>query len=350
MISEILSVLQGLLWLFLIFLFLRLFYFSFPGFYKKTKAYLGTMIEESEDYWRYRWKKMHRVEKVNYEKLDNYNPERGWTLKPNLKNKLHYAAVVNSDSNGARISGSRKSGENVLFLGDSFCFGEGVDDNETIPAFFQENFQKVQAINLGVHGYGIDQQYLYMKEVLPRYKPSAICFVICSNDFRRNFMNFRDYAMPKFVLKNKEIILKNSPVPKPEHYLKMKTASLPFLFWELIRNFLVYHGFIKKKERIKISNYLMDHIKELAEKSNSKLYFIFIRDLQKGFFYKNYIPDYFINYFKKNKIKYLDVEKEFGRKKFEEMFDTLSGHLSAHGNEITAEKLAEIVKSDGELK
>lgn len=47
---------------------------------------------------------------------------------------------------------------NVVFLGDSFTFGEGVSDHETMPYFFaKEGNGKFNVYNLGFHGYGPHQ-------------------------------------------------------------------------------------------------------------------------------------------------------------------------------------------------
>lgn len=348
MISEILMIIYGLLLIFIIFIASRLLYFILISIHKKSKSYLGVIIEGSEDYWKWRWKNVHKSKKISYENIDEHHPIRGWTLIPNLKNKLHHAATINSTSNGVRGSEKENSKPKALFLGDSFCFGEGVDDDETIPSFFQKNFKDLQSINLGIHGYGIDQQYLYLKETISKYNPSLICFIICDNDFRRNFVNFRDAAKPRFDLKNNKVILKDTPIQTPEQCLRMKTPPLYHLFLDLAKHFLIYYGFIKKKEQIKINNYLLDNIKQLADKSNSKLFFIYIGDLRGGLLYKNYIQTYFINYFKKRNIPYIDLKQIWGGKKFVEMFDSLSGHLSAQGNKLAADRLAEIVKSQRE--
>ena len=47
----------------------------------------------------------------------------------------------------------------ILFSGDSFTFGDGVDDKNTFPSIFQAVTGR-KVINAGVPGYGIDQMYL----------------------------------------------------------------------------------------------------------------------------------------------------------------------------------------------
>lgn len=351
----ILSIFTQLLYvLVIIFLFTFIVRFSYL-LYKiskpKIKSFFGVMIEGSEIYWRWRWKKLHKEGTFVYDNLDIHHETRGWTLKPNLKNKLHYAAVINSNHEGIRGSKENHEDKKILFFGDSFCFGEGVDDDETISYFTEKKFSNTSVLNLGVHGYGIDQQYLYLKETISKYKPALTCFVITDNDFRRDFMDFRDAAKPKFILRNNELVLTNVPVPKPEELFSMKTPSISKLFFELIKNFLIFYGLSEKRKRKKLTGILLDKIKEETQKNNSQLIFIYITEPRRGLWYKlSYINRYFVKSFKKRAINYIYPEKIFKKKKFSKMFDTLSGHFTAEGNAIIAEEIVNLIKSKELLK
>ena len=316
MIADIVQIIYGFLLILLLFLILKIVYFSLIKLAGEFKSFVGVIIEGSEYYWKWRWKSAHKKAKIEYRKIDNHHAGRAWTLIPNLRDKLHYGAVINSNSDGVRGSREKYSGKKAVFYGDSFCFGEGVDDDETIPAFFEKK-SNIQSVNLGVHGYGIDQQYLYLKETLSKYKPALTCFIICDNNFRRNFMDFRDYAKPKFIIKNNKIVLTNIPVPKPEDCLKGQKISRDKIFLEFIKHLLIYYGLAGRKKRVKICDYILDRIKESADKANSELVFIYMSDVRRGFWYKSYIDRYFINYFKKRKIKYLYLEEIFGREKWD---------------------------------
>jgi len=73
---------------------------------------------------------------------------------------LIYDVIYNIGENGFRFtpSSNDSSTKCVLFFGGSFTFGEGLNDNETLPHYlgtFLANGFKV--INLGFHGYGPHQ-------------------------------------------------------------------------------------------------------------------------------------------------------------------------------------------------
>ena len=57
----------------------------------------------------------------------------------------------------------------ILFSGDSFTFGDGVDDENTFPSIFQ-SIKNDKVINGGVQAYGIDQMYLRSMDIIQNYK------------------------------------------------------------------------------------------------------------------------------------------------------------------------------------
>lgn len=73
------------------------------------------------------------------------------------KEEVIYDVRYNINQYGNRYTpGSSLPGKAVLFLGDSFTFGEGIHDHQTFPYYFQKT-SGIQAINAGMHGYGPHQ-------------------------------------------------------------------------------------------------------------------------------------------------------------------------------------------------
>ncbi len=73
---------------------------------------------------------------------------------------LLYDVVVSVDKNGQRISPpcNEDCTDAILFFGGSFTFGEGVNDNETMPYRVGiESGGKYAIYNFGCHGYGTHQ-------------------------------------------------------------------------------------------------------------------------------------------------------------------------------------------------
>ena len=58
-----------------------------------------------------------------------------------------------------------------IFFGDSMCFGEGLNDNETIPYYFEKSNIDYRSINYGFMGHG----------------PSHMLYTINTPKFKKEF-------------------------------------------------------------------------------------------------------------------------------------------------------------------
>jgi hypothetical protein len=78
-----------------------------------------------------------------------------------------YSADYTIDTNLLRQTTSSENGPAIVFFGDSFTFGLGVNDDETLPQLFADLLDhKQRVLNLGFSGYG-PQQYLRELETGP---------------------------------------------------------------------------------------------------------------------------------------------------------------------------------------
>jgi len=90
----------------------------------------------------------------------------GWTPLPNLDIVRNNADGdpwrIATDAAGIRgpAAWSDESRTRLLVLGDSFAFGEGVDLAERFDTLVQERIPDLEIVNLGVMGYGPDQQLI----------------------------------------------------------------------------------------------------------------------------------------------------------------------------------------------
>ena len=99
-------------------------------------------------------------------KLFRPDAELGWTPLPNLdlvrNNANGEPWHITTDAEGIR--GPSAWGDaghtRLLVLGDSFAFGEGVDLAERFDTLLQERMPNLSIVNLGVMGYGPDQQLI----------------------------------------------------------------------------------------------------------------------------------------------------------------------------------------------
>lgn len=96
----------------------------------------------------------------------------GYRLRPDTqvaalatwRDETVFRRTYTIDGTGARVvPGSAPSGDTYLFIGDSFVFGTGLADNETLPSQFAQAIGSLDigtgrhVVNLAVPGYGLNQ-------------------------------------------------------------------------------------------------------------------------------------------------------------------------------------------------
>lgn len=93
----------------------------------------------------------------------------GYGALPNVSGKsisrnkrtgeIIYDITYSTNENGWRKipSSNANSKKCFLFFGDSFTYGEGLNDDETLPFFFGKEMKDYQIFNFGLHGYGPHQ-------------------------------------------------------------------------------------------------------------------------------------------------------------------------------------------------
>jgi hypothetical protein len=95
------------------------------------------------------------------------------------------------DETGCRSTPDRAHGQgSVLFLGDSFTFGHGVEDTQAYPARLASEFwPHVKVRNCAVMGWSTGQSYLALEQALAkRPLPTAVLYGWTGADLRRNYL------------------------------------------------------------------------------------------------------------------------------------------------------------------
>jgi hypothetical protein len=128
-----------------------------------------------------------QIELINFVKTNNYftlDTKRVYKINPGHVSDNYWS----SDNYGFRFSESHKDylkndyENSIFFVGDSFIYGHGVINEETIPSFVEDKIQSKKVINAGVPGYGLDQEYEYILEIVGNYNPKVIFWGININD------------------------------------------------------------------------------------------------------------------------------------------------------------------------
>lgn len=209
--------------------------------------------------------------------IDRYDSLLGWTLKENLRNAEVYGWKVSSNSKGCRgieeHTYAKGKQLRILAIGDSFTFGECVNDSETFPHYLSIAMDSAEVINLAVHGYGQDQILLRLESEGVKYHPDIVVMGFLNDDMNRNRMSFKDYAKPYFVLEEDSMILQGVPVPAPQSYLekpRMKSLSMvsALISGYLTKDFDDYTN--------NLSSRILDRIVKACDSINAPLVLVYL--------------------------------------------------------------------------
>jgi len=130
------------------------------------------------------------------------DPNLGWLPIPGLRQEKPGESTNSRGLRGSQeYAYERASGvARILVLGDSFTYGFGVRDEETFSYRLQLLLGDTEVLNLGVNGFGTDQQILYFEREGRKYSADLVLLVVYYDDFHRNVLSFRELPKPRFYL------------------------------------------------------------------------------------------------------------------------------------------------------
>lgn len=123
-------------------------------------------------------------------KLFEPDARLGWRTCPllslNRRNASGEMWFIETDTSGSRTSNvwPASASRRTLILGDSFGFGEGVDIEDRFDAVLHEAYPNEGWLNLGVMGYGTDQQVLSAERFVDQLQAGdRVILLTYFNDF-----------------------------------------------------------------------------------------------------------------------------------------------------------------------
>ena len=114
-----------------------------------------------------------------------YDPLLGYVIRPGPFSHGTWDWTVGDDM--LRVNGEhpRPVGRPVLAVGNSFVFGNEVQDHEAWPAYLERRLNR-PVLNGGVFSYGVDQAVLRAEQLILKHKPSLVILAFISNDIYRS--------------------------------------------------------------------------------------------------------------------------------------------------------------------
>lgn len=207
----------------------------------KNEWVLATTSRLSSTWWYLKW--INSTEELTNGtgfEVDVFDPLLGWNTIQGVHDIEFNGKLYSFNSMGIRGKKeySKEKSENktrIITIGDSFTYGEEVSDNETYSAQLEEIMPNTEVLNMGVHGYAIDQMTLKLEKEGFDFNPDIVIYALIDDDINRATQNFRDYMKPKYSYKNNELKLTNVPIVPPEKLLeKNKKRLVLFDFAKLL--------------------------------------------------------------------------------------------------------------------
>lgn len=151
-----------------------------------------------------------------------YDPTLGWINSPGLELPDFYgpgaSLVINEQSfrHRGRVPAEIPPGKmRILCAGDSFTLAIGVGDDRTWCRLLETADARLETVNLGEAGYGLDQIYLKYEERGLALQHDVLLFAFIQDDFARmRTTRFLLYQKPMLIADERGLRRVNVPVPQ----------------------------------------------------------------------------------------------------------------------------------------
>ncbi len=314
-------------------------------------------------------KEVAKKESVAESLYTKYDNELGWVNIPNVHIKDMYGPGVYLKTNSQGFRNSEDfsidvpdNKVRVICSGDSFTLGYGVDNDHTWCQQLVTIDNKLQTVNMGQGGYGVDQAYLWYKRDGKKLEHDIQIFAFITIDFlRMQSDRLLGHGKPVLRLKDGEIVTKGIPVAKRPSYISWLLRNQ----WKIknLNSVRLLQNMVSKKQVLSVVNYeqsadklhevvlkVFSDLRQINEQKNSTLVLVYLptasyRD-EPTKRWRQFLQDEA----RKNNLLFIDLYDDFLElpfQKVEKLFirkDDLdyayaAGHYTAEGNAYIADIL-----------
>lgn len=153
------------------------------------------------------------------ERTARYDPDLGWVSLPHVAIPDMYGAGVALHTNARGFRGRAEVGDaaapskvRAVCSGDSFTLGYGVGDDDTWCARLAALDLRLETVNMGQGGYGVDQAFLWYRRDGVALAPRVHLFAFIDGDFERmRSARFLDYGKPTLALRDGTLAVADVP-------------------------------------------------------------------------------------------------------------------------------------------
>jgi len=312
--------------------------------------------DADDDYWNlYRYWEQGQLKAfmhVNGQLLRKYkriHPLLGWTE----------ANITMNNPLGLQEDSLKQLGSmnpKILFYGDSFV--KGMSDKEfIIPRYMNSKISRMDVINMGVGGYGLDQIYQLFKETYQKaHDPLILVGILGNDDLDRTILTVRRSQKPYFIIDTSgNLQLKGVPIEKDQRkYFENHPLSIKSYFFAYIKQKLfAQENKIDMKKQI--SSKLLELFKLNSDNAKDKLIFIlFYREssLSNTDWQEKFLKDA-LQQMGAHYIDTKDILLQYARDKnlkLSMFYKQKSQHHNNLGNQVIAEGIIKYLRSNNYIK
>jgi hypothetical protein len=154
----------------------------------------------------------------------------GWVNMPNVHLPDMYGPGVGVRTNSQRFRNQQDFTRTVpagkiriICSGDSFTFGYGVSNDDVWCERLSGLDVRLETVNMGLGGYGVDQAYLWYRRDGVRLHHNVHIFAFLTDDFRRMRSDrFMGYGKPFLSIRNDSLVVENYPVPRTSWWTRRR--------------------------------------------------------------------------------------------------------------------------------
>jgi hypothetical protein len=174
------------------------------------------------------------TQKIAERQHTEYDQELGWINLPNVYIEDMYSREDYLTTNSQRYRNARDfevqvpTGKiRIVCSGDSFTLGFGVDDDHTWCHQLTTLDKRLETVNMGQGGYGVDQAFLWYMRDQKELEHNIVLFAFIRDDFlRMESDTFMGYGRPYLSVREGELVQENFPVPRRSYDVSWLTVNL----------------------------------------------------------------------------------------------------------------------------
>lgn len=203
-----------------------------------------------------------------------YDPDIGWVNQDGAervaepqKNVPPYRVRINSlGYRGPAVAIPKPRGtRRIVFLGDSNTFGYGIQEVERFSDLLTAHAPPgTDILNLGVFGYGTDQEAIYLEQNGLRFAPDMVVLAVSAGDLSDVMSSVNAGAAKPFCrIKDGKLTINNIPVPPSTPLLSSRSLN------SRGKVFLYKHSHLYRlllSQVLVLNRYMTDTVQEMDEK------------------------------------------------------------------------------------